>query len=157
MDLINLLFNFSGRISRTEYWVAILFYFLVWAAFMVGAVWLGGFNRDLLFSYRGTGLLFGAIAVAIIIAGTWSGFAISIKRLHDRGKSWRWALVLWLGPVILNSTGRLITDSIAFLFYLASFAVSIWFFIELGFLRGTRGPNEYGFEPFSEADTTARI
>lgn len=158
MDLITLLFNFKGRISRSEYWLAILFYFLVSAVFLISAAfWFGGLNRDLLFNSPGTGMLFGIVAGAITVAGTWSGLAIGIKQLHDRGKSGWWILVFWFGPILLNRIGSLIPNGMAFLFYLAGFAVSIWFLIELGFLRGTQGTNEYGVEPFSEADTVVRI
>lgn len=37
----------------------------------------------------------------------------------------------------------------SFIFSLASFAVSIWGLVELGFLRGTPGPNQYGPDPIT--------
>jgi uncharacterized membrane protein YhaH (DUF805 family) len=33
------------------------------------------------------------------------------------------------------------------IFSLASLAVSLWALVELGFLRGTAGPNRYGPDP----------
>ena len=37
-----------------------------------------------------------------------------------------------------------------------AFAFSVWLFVELGFLRGTRGPNRFGPDPLGnpEADAT---
>jgi uncharacterized membrane protein YhaH (DUF805 family) len=32
---------------------------------------------------------------------------------------------------------------------LVSFAISIWALVELGFLRGTPGPNQYGPDPLT--------
>jgi uncharacterized membrane protein YhaH (DUF805 family) len=32
---------------------------------------------------------------------------------------------------------------------LGAFAISIWALVELGFLRGTRGPNRFGSDPLS--------
>ncbi len=54
------------------------------------------------------------------VPGMWSFFALQAKRWHDRGKSAGWAL-LGFFPL-----------------------ANIWVTIEVGFLAGTPGPNEYG-------------
>ncbi len=51
--------------------------------------------------------------------------AVAVKRCHDRGRS-GWFLLVLLIPL-----------------------VNIWPAVELGFLRGTVGPNEYGPDPLS--------
>jgi uncharacterized membrane protein YhaH (DUF805 family) len=56
----------------------------------------------------------------------WPYLAISVKRWHDRNKSGWWVLI-WLIPVI----------------------GWIWALIELGFLLGTDGPNQYGPDPLA--------
>jgi uncharacterized membrane protein YhaH (DUF805 family) len=38
-----------------------------------------------------------------------------------------------------------------FVFAIAGFAISIWALVELGFLRGTSGPNDYGPDPLASA------
>ena len=66
------------------------------------------------------------------------GLSSSVKRWHDRGKSGKWVF-LSLVPIV----------------------GSIWSFIELGFMPGTDGANEYGppgsgsatHEPELEAET----
>jgi uncharacterized membrane protein YhaH (DUF805 family) len=150
MDWTALLFSFNGRINRGKYWLAVLFYFAIWVVFTIVAIsWLGGFDVDRMFSFVGAGLLLWVIAIAIVLVSAWSGFATGIKRLHDRGKSGWWILVFWLGPSVLSGIGTMRTDSVSMLFHLAGFAVTIWAFVELGCLRGTSGPNEYGPDPLA--------
>ena len=57
----------------------------------------------------------------------WAGLAVTAKRWHDRNKSAWWiliALIPILGP--------------------------IWEFVELGFCKGTAGPNRFGPDPLKE-------
>lgn len=158
MDLTTLLFSFNGRINRGKYWLAVLIYFLVWVAFIAGTVsWLGGFNADRLFSFVGTGLLLWVVAIGLFLACAWSGVVTGIKRLHDRGKSGWWIVVFWLGPSALSGIGSTSHASTSFVFHLAGFAVSVWAFVELGCLRGTAGPNEYGPDPLAEPNYAPRV
>jgi uncharacterized membrane protein YhaH (DUF805 family) len=53
----------------------------------------------------------------------WAQAALSVKRAHDRGRS-GWFVLVLLVPL-----------------------VQIWPFIELWFLRGTTGDNQYGPDP----------
>jgi uncharacterized membrane protein YhaH (DUF805 family) len=72
---------------------------------------------------------------------------VGIKRLHDRDKSGWWLLVFYVLPGVLNTIGESLAAG--WIFSLASFAVSIWALVELGFLRGTAGPNRYGPDPLA--------
>ncbi|MGM4894184.1 DUF805 domain-containing protein [Tardiphaga sp. 839_C3_N1_4] len=158
MDWTTLLFSFTGRINRGKYWLAILIYIVAWIAFMAAAlIWLGGFDTDRLFSMVGGALLLWLAAIVLITAGTWSGIATGIKRLHDREKSGWWILVFWLGPSVLSGIGSTSSASTSFVFHIASFAVTIWAIVELGFLRGTAGPNEYGPDPLAEPAIAQRV
>ena len=65
----------------------------------------------------GFGLLNSIFTLAILIPA----ILVYIKRFHDRDKSGWWVLIL-LVPII----------------------GAIWLFIELGFLKGTPGPNRFG-------------
>lgn len=60
------------------------------------------------------------VAILIII---WPALALGVKRCHDRNRS-GWFILVSLIPI-----------------------VSIWYLIEVGFLRGTDGPNDYGEDP----------
>jgi uncharacterized membrane protein YhaH (DUF805 family) len=67
--------------------------------------------------------------------------AVGIKRLHDRDKSGRWLLPMYLVPVIFY---------LAPIFTVAAAsALIIWPLVEFGFLRGTQGPNTYGPDPLA--------
>jgi len=62
----------------------------------------------------------------VAFASIWPGLAINIKRWHDRDKSGWWifiSLIPLVGP--------------------------IWALIEVGFLPGTPGPNQYGPDPLA--------
>ncbi|MGB2931581.1 MAG: DUF805 domain-containing protein [Methyloceanibacter sp.] len=65
----------------------------------------------------GGGLLSGLFGLAALVPS----ILVDIKRWHDRDKSGWWMLILFV-PII----------------------GAIWFLIELGFLRGTPGPNRFG-------------
>jgi uncharacterized membrane protein YhaH (DUF805 family) len=66
--------------------------------------------------------------VVLLILLIWVNLAIQIKRWHDLGKTGWWALVNLI-PVI----GWLIA------------------LIELGFVKGTAGPNRFGEDPLLRA------
>ena len=60
------------------------------------------------------------------IAAIYPSIALYAKRWHDRGKSGWWSLII-LVPIIGG----------------------LWLLIELGFLKGTDGPNQYGPDPLA--------
>jgi uncharacterized membrane protein YhaH (DUF805 family) len=139
IDFVDLLFGFQGRINRAKYWIAVLIYFIAWIV-VGGLVWFLAF---------GLSYILGAILfVLLLIVSIVSGIAVGIKRLHDRDKSGWWLLVFYLAPAILDGIGRGIDLlGVGFVFSIASFAITIWAFVELGCLRGTVGTNQYGPDP----------
>jgi uncharacterized membrane protein YhaH (DUF805 family) len=38
-----------------------------------------------------------------------------------------------------------------------AFAFSVWLFVELGFLRGTRGPNRFGPDPLGNPEAEVNL
>jgi uncharacterized membrane protein YhaH (DUF805 family) len=60
------------------------------------------------------------IGLALYAVVLWGSLATTAKRLHDRGRS-AWFMLIALVPL-----------------------VGIWLIVEVGFLRGDEGPNEYG-------------
>ena len=159
MDWTTLLFSFTGRINRGKYWLAVLIYLVGWTAFIAGClIWLGGTSIDNLFSFAGAVLLVWLMGFILLGAGTWSGLAVGVKRLHDRDKSGWWILLFWLGPSVLGSWQTATPDiSGGFILSLAAIAILIWAFVELGCLPGTRGPNQYGPDPLGHPALAPRV
>jgi uncharacterized membrane protein YhaH (DUF805 family) len=94
------------------------------------------------------GLGLGIILVLIIIyiPLLWIGLSLGAKRLHDRNKSAWWLVLFWLVPGVLQGVGEQV-GTIGLVLSIAAFAISIWGLVEIGFLRGTVGPNQYGPDP----------
>ena len=64
------------------------------------------------------------LALVLFAINAWIFLAVHVKRWHDRGKS-GWWLLIGLVPII----------------------GPIWLLVEMGFLRGTEGWNDYGPDP----------
>jgi uncharacterized membrane protein YhaH (DUF805 family) len=169
------LFSFEGRINRAKYWYALyasmiscLFFLAVWA-FVLGAIFgvsvksvhlniYDVFNDPPSLPFRVdfssgghtwlVSVLFYAGGTPIFIAAIRILAATTLKRLHDRNKSGWWLVPFFLAPNLLHKAGDWLGDS-----YLAGFvmlvvaALSLWGFVEMLCLRGTRGPNRFGTDP----------
>jgi uncharacterized membrane protein YhaH (DUF805 family) len=122
----NKLFSFQGRITRQDYWL-----------YHLGIVLSAGLLAllvGLIASAAGAGdptepaMIVGGIALLICL---WPLWAVSVKRCHDREKSGWWVFGWSVGGAIPY----------------IGFLISLWSLVELGFLDGTQGPNEYGPSP----------
>jgi uncharacterized membrane protein YhaH (DUF805 family) len=133
MNLPALLFSFQGRLNRAPYWLALIAVDLGFAAVIAVAA-----------------VVIGKLALVIFIPAfgllIWIGLALGVKRLHDRDKSAWWLLLFYVVPSLLDGIGRLVGWA-GFILDLIGAAIVIWALIELGFLRGTKGPNNYGPDP----------
>lgn len=136
---MNLWFNFSGRLNRGKYWFVTLINLAVLV--VLGIVAFASYSTALW-------VLFGLVSLVLLV----SGLAVGAKRLHDRDKSAWWLVLFYLGPSILSGIGSMFGEAIAMLFSLVGAAISIWAFVEIGCLRGTRGPNTYGPDPLPPGD-----
>jgi uncharacterized membrane protein YhaH (DUF805 family) len=163
MSLLHLLFGFSGRINRAKFWLAVVIWIVFWAiavpicvlaAFMILGLHLPDSSLPsdelvtryirMAFDY----LFLLIIIIAFFIVSWISAFAVGIKRLHDRNKSGWWILLFYLVPSVLSGIADTSEQPMAAVVLgLASFVISIWGLVELGFLRGTVGPNQYGPDP----------
>lgn len=173
------LFSFEGRINRAKYWYALyagvincLFLLVVWA-FVLGAIFGAGvksvhldiydiFNDPPSFPFRVSfgdsgpaslvSLLFYAGGTPILVAATRFLAATTVKRLHDRNKSGWWIVPFGIAPILLAKAGDRLGDSYpADFVMLIATALSLWGFVEMLCLRGTRGPNRFGPDPHPPA------
>jgi uncharacterized membrane protein YhaH (DUF805 family) len=158
MNFLHVLFSFHGRINRAKYWLAALFWVVVdIVVFGVLAVMLG--NHLLALGSEPTGaeivraiLSFGLgiilVSLLVFVPMVVSWLAVGIKRLHDRDQSGWWILLFYFGPAVAGTLAQN-SDSgaVVLILSLVSLGISIWAFVVLGCLRGTRGPNQYGPDP----------
>jgi uncharacterized membrane protein YhaH (DUF805 family) len=141
MNWGHLFFNFSARINRAKYWIAMLVYSAIYIVLAIV-----GYVTDNSAIYQAIN---GMLNIVILI----SSLAVGVKRLHDRNKSGWYLVLFYIVPGILLvasiAVGTTMEDSItiAGVLGLIAFAIGVWAFVELGCLRGTIGPNRYGSDP----------
>ena len=89
---------FSGRATRSEFWMFALFHVLILGALVALSIWAEVFSRPLLSS------LFGSLFPLYWLATLIPHIAVTVRRLHDTGRS-GWSqligVVPFIGPLIL--------------------------------------------------------
>jgi len=127
MDIVSLLTSYEGRINRAKWWLVLLILVIVqWIVWYIIAMTMG---VDMMATSDPAQMeqAMTAVGVPVIIVSLiflYPTLALYTKRWHDRGKSGWWTLIILI-PLIGG----------------------IWALIELGILRGTVGPNQYGPDP----------
>ena len=140
MDWNYLYASFDGRLNRKPYWIANLI--LIAAGMILSYLLLKIFG----------------LSVATIFSLMWlyPTFALNVKRAHDRNRP-TWLMAVFFGLLVLLTLLQFFEiDQVGgeptTLFLLVSipwFVLAFFFFIDLGFLRGTRGPNRFGPDPLA--------
>ncbi|UXI68820.1 DUF805 domain-containing protein [Tahibacter amnicola] len=112
-SLLHLLLSPGGRLRRRTFWTSLG----LASVALAGSWWI-------------LDITFGSTATWFVhLPFLWIAAVLMIKRLHDRGRSGWWLLLLLiplLGP--------------------------LWLALELVFLGGSAGPNRYGANPRGRAD-----
>lgn len=118
MSVSKILFSFSGRIPRRTYWSAIAGIWAAWFTF----IFIVELIRHATDAHQQSSASLIVLFVGLLLyaCALWSTLAVNVKRWHDRDKSGLWMLI-WFIPII----------------------GPLWTLIELGFLEGTPGPNEF--------------
>jgi uncharacterized membrane protein YhaH (DUF805 family) len=171
MRLDKLLFSFTGRIGRQVWWLTSLA-----IAFIAG---MASSLVELAAKVTGNGAIdpesdefepsapFFAVILAIGLCNAWINYALCAKRLHDRERTAWWLLAQ---AVALTGTIGLVFAALAMpeadrrpwfvaagAFGVVAFGLSIWLFIELGFLKGTAGQNRFGPDPLGKTLKDAKL
>lgn len=162
------MFNFSGRARRAEYWWFALFTFLVSLLIQVGLVfWLLGRpelalqlqdpagQQAFLKQIGGSAVQYGLIFFAATFFLYWlPTFAVTVRRLHDTGRSGWWlfkpflvAFAVALGIGMFAATGEgMAAPVVAIASAIMPLAISLWYLIVFC-QRGTDGENRFGPDP----------
>jgi uncharacterized membrane protein YhaH (DUF805 family) len=159
-EMNNLVGNFTGmdgRINRQAWWIGVIVLIIVAIIlnFILGAIMGGGMpsleqlmDPAVMMAYAQKQ---GWISLIIGLITAYPYIALSVKRRHDRNNSGYdaiglivfsllWSLIQALG--LFTATGGIgMVVSIIFLIY------AIYMLVQLGFLKGTAGPNNYGPDP----------
>ena len=130
MTLQQWMFSIKGRIGRRDFWI--------WMTIWVLAI-------SVLFTLAGTNLLNVQTAAFILVCLLWPTAAVTIKRLHDRGKSGIWALLMILAWMLLAGNWSVLPG--VWQWVVGRFVptlIIVMMFIDLGAFVGTQGENKFG-------------
>jgi uncharacterized membrane protein YhaH (DUF805 family) len=136
MNPLRLYFRADGRITRLQFWLGVLGVAIALVLTILVIVWA-------------------APPLAIIVFVLWpiTILVLCIKRLHDRGCSGWWVVVFVILPQILGSISDRLTEGspMWWLLAAATCVLGVWGLIEIGFLRGSDGDNDYGPDPLAKS------
>jgi uncharacterized membrane protein YhaH (DUF805 family) len=142
MDWVYLLNSFEGRIGRRTFWIAMG---VVAVAEIAAHLVADQFQGD-------------RLSAIVDLAFTYPEFAVAVKRGHDRNLPvWLLATFFAAGALldlltVLGWAGTEEAPSAPALAIAVPFTVvGLALLVELGFRRGTVGPNQYGPDPLGRA------
>ena len=171
MSLTNLLLSFKGRINRKPWWLATiaagLAASIITAIIEIIARSSGQTAIDPVTNQVEPTGIFGVLVGIVGLMNMWIAFALGAKRLHDRDRTGWWliwqflilvlAVILVVVAVAVPQEQGAVWYALAGAAGLAAFVISVWLFVQIGFLRGTSGPNRFGPDPFGIARADAQL
>jgi uncharacterized membrane protein YhaH (DUF805 family) len=162
MDWNWFLFGFEGRINRAKFWHAAFIWFATIYSFMTILLWVvvgilrASGNDAHSVSSKTMHPAFYLLGSPLLVIFVWLFAATVIKRLHDRGKSGWWFAPFFIAPGLLNKLSDWLDNPpLATLVSALAFGLSVWCFVELFCLRGTKGPNRFGSDPLAPVASSA--
>ncbi len=144
MGVFNLLFTTKGRLARAPFWLAHIVFTVGWLFVVFGLLAAVSESHG-----RGESSVLPSLGnqppglLIMMFLLSYMSLCVSAKRLHDRDKS-AWWMLAFQGPTMVLWVGQpLLSPPVIVLLYVAVWIGAVWFLIELGFCRGTDGPNRF--------------
>lgn len=122
---MQLFLSLDGRIARSDFWLG-LAGLIVLSMFLQVIMQMLGYSSQINPQTGETSEGFLIATFVPLFITLWPSICVYGKRYHDRDKS-AWWMMIALIPIL----------------------GVIWMIVELGFLKGTQGPNEYGEDPLA--------
>ncbi|PIN65188.1 hypothetical protein CKQ90_11615 [Klebsiella pneumoniae] len=132
MTLQQWLFSIKGRIGRRDFWIWIAIWLVTMSACLPWQAAICSTCRRRRF---------------IIVCLLWPTAAVVVKRLHDRGKSGLWALLMVLAWMLLAGNWAMLPQ--VWQWGVGRFVptlIIVMMLIDLGAFVGTQGENKFGKE-----------
>lgn len=147
MNLAHLFLSPKGRISRKSFWIGAAL-LIAWGILAFVVLWtlLG---PSLVQNFLGR-----LVGLVVTLPTIYFAYNLAAKRFNDRDRPIICAQI-GAGAAVLKAllnlvriTGDLHSQNwLDQLFVLVGTAIALWYFIELGLMRGTVGPNAHGEDP----------
>ena len=130
MTIQQWLFSFKGRIGRRDFWIWIGVWIVAMLALFISAnnAWLST-----------------QTAAFALVSLLWPTAAVLVKRLHDRGRSGLWALLVILAWMLLAGNWAILPG--VWQWAVGRFVptlILVGMLIDLGAFIGTQDANKYG-------------
>ena len=151
----DLLYAYSGRINRAKWWAMVALVIVVWIVLETAiAVLIGVKLQDFVEPTVASNRLLSIASLAANAIMLWPWIAVCAKRLQDRNRP-GWiiiplALVSFAADALIIAGFGGPVDGVSIpvgIAYGLQLLVTIYLVVELGILRGTKGPNRYGDDP----------
>ena len=162
--------SWHGRIGRKTFWITTLWSIMFLITLAIISRLIAG----------AIPILWIPLILIFLVCFYCVGIVVPIKRLHDRDRTGAWILMyifgiiltiavlsvtLWFGVFSLDTRGdamgpeiKVLVSSPTGAVILAIFSISqlilsiisVWLCIEIGFFKGTKGPNRFGEDPLAK-------
>ena len=171
MTVGKFLFDFEGRISRSNWWLICGLLYLSLFMIVIPTLWMsvvpylvkyviallslsyGNFSNagNPAGKINSALLVGGFLLLAYLVTAFVVSLAATVKRLHDRDMDGIWVLLFGCGPWIAQFLALVFAMEddvvLTILFTAANFVITFWALVGLGCLRGTVGDNRFGADP----------
>jgi uncharacterized membrane protein YhaH (DUF805 family) len=150
--IISLLTTTDGRINRQRWWIGLLV--IIGISIAVAIV------LSIISFGNPTIVVWGGFLLSIVML--WPTYCIGVKRRHDRDNDGKDLIALIAVSMLLNllqvlgigmtvsevgGVAVLVPDMWLMVLQIAVFIFAIYMLVQVGFLKGTDGPNQYGPDP----------